>query len=543
MPDQPDPGVPDATPALQHPISDIQHPANIQHPAATPVALVGAGPGDPQLLTIGGAARLAEADVIIYDRLANPALLAHARPGAELIYVGKTPDRHTMSQDQINALLVEKARAGLRLVRLKGGDPFVFGRGGEEAEALAAAGVAFEVIPGITSAIAAPAYAGIPVTHRALASSVAVITGHEDPSKHESAIDWPRLATGADTLVFLMGTERLGEIARQLIDHGRPASTPVAVIEWGTLPRQRTAAGTLATIEEAVRAAGIEPPAVTVVGEVAALRDRLRWFDARPLFGTRVLVTRTRQQASALSRALDRHGAEAIELPTIEIEPAHDEHQVAAVIEGLRTSAFGWVIFTSANAVDLFIRHLHDAGLDARAFARAQLAAIGPGTAAALARHNLCADVVPQRSVAEGLLDALASRVMRGQRVLLPRAAGARSVLVEGLAAAGARVEELTLYRSAVPARPDAEGLRRLLAGEIDVVTFASSSAVRNLWAMLEAAGADPAIVLGRPRIAAIGPITAAAVRDAGLEPAIVADEYTIDGLVAAIVAAIGRAH
>ena len=497
------------------------------------VSLVGAGPGDPSLITIGGAARLAEADVVVYDRLANPALLAHARPDAERIYAGKQPDRHALTQDEINALLVSYGRAGRRVVRLKGGDPFVFGRGGEEAEALTAAGVQFEIIPGVTSAIAAPAYAGIPVTHRALASSFAVVTAHEDPAKDASSIDWPHLAAGVDTLVFLMGVERLPYIARRLIEDGRAPGTPVAVIEWATLPRQRVVAGTLETIAADVAAAGIGAPAVTVVGEVARLRDDLRWFDARPLSGKRVLVTRTRQQASDLSRALAAQGAEPIELPTIEMTPSFDARSVAVAIDGLRTSGYGWAIFSSVNAVDEFMRHVGEAGLDARAFGRTRIAAIGSGTMQALAAHGLRADVVPRRYVAEGLLEAFAMRVMRGQRVLLPRAEGARPLIVGGLEAMGARVDELTLYRSAVPADVDVEGLRRLRAGEIDVVTFASSSAVRNLVEML---GGDVA-PLRATLIAAIGPITARAVRDAGLGVGVTAEEFSIEGLVGAVVA------
>ncbi len=522
------------------------------------VSLVGAGPGDPELITVGGVARLARADCVVYDRLANPKLLVHAPRSAEMIYVGKQPDRHTLTQDEINALLIEKGRAGLRVVRLKGGDPFVFGRGGEEAEALSAAGVPFEVVPGVTSANAAPAYAGIPITHRALASSFTVVTGHEDPAKDSSSINWGRLAAGADTLVFLMGTGRLLEIATSLIAHGRAASTPVAVVEWGTLPRQRTVTGTLATIADAVRDAGIVAPAVTIVGEVAGLREGLRWFDKRPLIGKRILVTRTREQASELSRALAALGAEAIELPTIEIAPSHDAAEVASALENLRASAYGWVVFTSANGVSVFMRHVQGAGFDARAFGRAQLAAIGPGTAAELALHGLQPDLVPARYVAEGLLDALASRVMRGQRILVPRASAARGTLIDGIAAMGARVDELTLYRSVVPLRPDASGLRRLHAGEIDIVTFASSSSVRNLIAMLSDDGNRPQEseapdstegaargdsrealrVLRGVRIAAIGPVTAQAVRDAGLDLAVMAEEHTIEGLVGAIVAA-----
>jgi uroporphyrinogen III methyltransferase/synthase len=548
------------------------------------VSLVGAGPGDPDLITVGGAARLARADCVVYDRLANPALLSHVRPGAELIYAGKLPDRHTLTQDEINALLVERGSAGLRVVRLKGGDPFVFGRGGEEAEALIAAGIPFEVVPGVTSAIAVPAYAGIPVTHRAIASSFAVITGHEDPAKDDTSIDWAHLATGVDTLVFLMGTGRLPEITRRLIENGRSAATPAAVIGWGTLPRQHTVTGTLATIADVVRAAAIEPPAVTIIGEVAALREEFRWFDTRPLFGKRVLVTRTREQASDLSRALAAEGAEAIELPTLEIVPSHDPRELATAIDHLRTSAFGWVVFTSANAVTQFMQHLCDAGHDARAFGRARLAVIGAGTADALAAHGLRPDLVPEHEVAEGLLDAFRARVMRGDRVLLPRAEDARPVLVEGLESMGAHVHELKLYRSEVPHHPDAEGLRRLRAGEIDIVTFASSSSVRNLIAMLgeqsreqraesreqkaesrgggdskeqtadskqqtanskesreqgaESRGADAgaAEVLRGVFIAAIGPVTAQAVRDAGLVVGVMADEYTVEGLVSALV-------
>jgi len=497
------------------------------------VSLVGAGPGDASLITIGGAARLAAADVVVYDRLANAALLAHARADAERIYAGKEPDRHALTQDQINDLLVEQGLAGRRVVRLKGGDPFVFGRGGEEAAALAAAGVPFEIIPGVTSAIAAPAYAGIPVTQRGVAASFAVVTAHEDPAKDESSIDWSRLATGVDTLVFLMGVERLAQIVARLVEHGRAATTPVAVVEWGTLPRQRVVTAMLATIVDEVARAGIGAPAVTVVGEVVRLRDELRWFDARPLFGKRLLVTRTREQASELSRELAAQGAEAIELPTIELTRSFDGRAVAEAIEDLRTSGYGWIVFTSMNAIAELMRHIGDAGLDVRAFGRARIAAIGPGTATALAAHGLRADVVPERYVAEGLLAALSSRVMRGQRVLLPRAEGARPQIVDELEARGARVDELTLYRSDVPSSPDAEGLRRLRAGEIDIVTFASSSAVRNLVEML---GGDVA-PLRATTIAAIGPITAQAVRDAGLEVAVTAEEYSIDGLVAALVA------
>lgn len=508
--------------------------------ARHPVALVGAGPGDPDLITVGAVARLAQADVIVYDRLANPVLLQHAPAAAERIYAGKTPDRHILSQDEINVLLIEKAREGKRVVRLKGGDPFVFGRGGEEAEALAAAGVPFEVVPGISSAIAAPAYAGIPVTHRGIATSFAVITGHEDASRDVSGIDWPLIANAADTLILLMGVGSLDKIAGALIMHGRDPSTPAAVVEWGTLPRQRTVTGTLATIAEHARDAGLEPPAVTVVGEVARLRDGLRWFDNRPLWGKRVLVTRTREYASHLSSLLAACGAEPIELPTIEIVETASEAEVDAVVDGLRTSAYNWTIFTSPNAISILTRHLHDRGLDARAFGRARIAAIGPGTAGALARAGLRADLVPDEYIAEGLLAAFEPLAVRGQRFLLPRAEGARETLVAGLTARGAAVDELRLYRAAVPRDPDTEGLRRLRAGEIDIVTFASSSAVHNLLGML---GGDVA-PLRSARIAAIGPVTSNAIREHGLPVDIQPTSYTIPALVSAIVEAVaGEVH
>jgi uroporphyrinogen III methyltransferase/synthase len=506
-------------------------------PLAAPVALVGAGPGDPDLITVGAVARLAQADVVVYDRLANPALLQHAPAGAERIYAGKTPDRHTLSQDEINALLIGKAREGKRVVRLKGGDPFVFGRGGEEAEALAAAGVPFEIVPGISSAIAAPAYAGIPVTHRGIATSFAVITGHEDPSKGEGSIDWPRIANGADTLIFLMGVGSLDEIAAKLVEHGRDLSTPAAVIEWGTLPRQRTVTGTLATIGANVRDAGLQPPAVTVVGEVTRKRDGLRWFDSRPLWGKRVLVTRTREQSSQLSSLLAAHGADPVELPTIEIVETASPAEVDAVVDDLRTSAYNWVIFTSPNAISIFTRHLRDRGLDARAFGRARIAAIGPGTADALARVGFVADLVPDEYVAEGLLTAFEAHTVRGQRCLLPRAEGAREMLVDGLTARGAAVDELLLYRAAVPRDPEAEGMRRLRGGEIDVVTFASSSAVRNL---VEILGGDVG-PLRKARIAAIGPVTADTIREHGLTVDIQPESYTIPALVFAIVEAVAN--
>jgi uroporphyrinogen III methyltransferase/synthase len=501
------------------------------------VWLVGAGPGDPGLITVAGVAALAEAEVVVYDRLVSAQLLKLAPSAAERIFVGKEASAHTLTQPEINALLVEKAHEGKRVVRLKGGDPYVFGRGGEEAEALAEAGIPFEVVPGVTSAVAVPAYAGIPVTHRGLASSFAVITGHEDPTKAETAIDWSKLATGVDTLVFLMGTATLPQIVEKLVENGRPAATPVAVIRWGTTPAQEVVTGTLADIVRRVKKARLEPPAITVVGDVVRLREKLRWFDspqAKPLFGKRVLVTRTRQQASALSRLLAEEGAEPIELPTLELVPCADAGRLRRALGALTRGRYQWVVFTSANGVDVFCRHLKVAGHDARAFAGARICAIGPGTAAALAARGLQTDLVPEEFVAESVVEALARQKVARQRILLPRAEGARRELVSGLRALAARVDELPLYVAAPPDSPESEALRRLRAGEVDVVTFASSSAVTNLLKLLDG---DTAPLKG-PLIACIGPVTARTAREAGLEVGVESKEHTIPGLVAAL-----RAH
>lgn len=500
------------------------------------VSLVGAGPGDPGLITVAGAEALGRAEVVVYDRLVNARLLDLAPAGAERVFAGKGPSQHTMTQDEINALLIDRARAGRRVVRLKGGDPFVFGRGGEEAEALARAGIPFDVVPGVSSAVAAPAYAGIPVTHRGVASSVAFVTGHEDPAKLDEAVDWARLATAVDTLVLLMGVGQLPQIVERLLAAGRDAATPAAVIEWGTLPRQRTIEGTLGDIVGKTREAGIGAPAVGVVGEVVRLRKALRWFDARPLFGLRVLVTRTREQASELSRALAAAGAEAVELPSIQITRRYDEAQLTKAIEALRDGAYRWLLFTSANAAEIFFDALWARGLDARAV-RARLGAIGPATAEALRARGLRVDVTAAREAytAEGLLAALEREEMSGARVLLPRAEGARELLVEALAERGAAVDEVTLYVAAVPEGAEPEGLRRLRAGEIDVATFASSSSVRNLVTML-GGDVEP---LRRCRIACIGPVTARTAAELlGRAPDVVAEEHTIAGLVRALVEA-----
>lgn len=509
------------------------------------VYLVGAGPGDPGLITVAGLERIKDADVIVYDRLISSRLLDHARPDAELIYVGKaTPDGRgdrqvaqvgddVTDQDSINAILIDKARVGKRVVRLKGGDPYVFGRGGEEAEALRAAGIPFEVVPGVTSAVAVPAYAGIPVTHRGVASSFAVVTGHEDPSKDQTAINWPHLATAVDTLVFLMGAKTLPDIVEKLVANGRPAITPVAVIRWGTTPEQRTVTGTLADIVDRVREAGITAPAITVVGEVVRLRETLSWFEDRPLFAKRILITRTRKQASVLARLLAGEGAIPVELPAIEIEPSEDGAAISAAIDALTAGRYGWAVFTSANGVELFFGRLAERSLDARAFGSAKIAAIGPATATALSQRGITADLVPTEYVAEAVLEALCPHVSLGDSVLIPRAESARPALVDGLRAAGVTVDEVPLYRAAVPAEAPPEALAALREGRIDIVTFTASSTVRNLVTLL--GNTSPLTREGHPLIACIGPITAKTAEDLGLPVDITASEYTVPGLVAAL--------
>jgi uroporphyrinogen III methyltransferase / synthase len=474
------------------------------------VYLVGAGPGDPGLMTRRSLELISTADVVLYDRLIPPGALEGARPDAELRYVGKEPGEPALAQDQINDLLVELGRAGRRVVRLKGGDPFVFGRGGEEAEALAGAGVRFEVVPGVTAGVAAPAYAGIPVTHRDEASAVAFVTGHEDPSKDGSALDWEALARFPGTLVFYMGVKNLPLIAERLRAAGRSESEAVAVVARGTLASQRTVTGTLADIPALVAEAEVRPPAITVVGPVAQLRETLGWLERRPLHGQVVAVTRARAQASELAARLRELGAEVVETPAIRIEPLPVELPEPADL----------ICFTSPNGVRLYFQAL--AG-DARSLAGSRIAAIGPGTAAALGEHGIEADVVPERFVAEGLLEALAGEPLDGKRVLVARAVEARDTLPEGLRERGALVEVLALYRTV--AEPLAQSL-----DAVTYVTFTSSSTVRYF---LAAAGALPE----GARTASIGPVTSATLREHGLEPDVEAERHDIDGLVTALVA------
>jgi uroporphyrinogen III methyltransferase / synthase len=478
------------------------------------VALVGAGPGDPGLLTRRGAELLAAAEVVIYDRLGTDALLDLAPATARRISVGKAPGSVDATQDQINALLVEHGRAGRAVVRLKGGDPFVFGRGGEEAEALAAAGVSFEIVPGVTSAVAAPAYAGIPVTHRGLSTHVTIVTGHEDPTKGHTDVDWARLAAAGGTLVILMGAATLPAIAAQLLAAGLAADTPVAAIHAGTRPEQRTTRGTLGTVADLAVAA----PAAVVVGAVAALD--LAWFERRPLFGRTIVVTRAREQASELRARLTALGSRVVELPAIRIDP------LPVVLPPL--DDVDWLVLTSANGVSaLFERGIIPTGGDARTLAAVRVAAIGPGTARALARHGVRADLVPHRFVAEALLDAFPPPDGPDRRVLLARAEQARDVLPDGLRTLGYHVDVLALYRTRV-AEPDPAILDQVRRGQVDAVTFTSSSTVRNF---VDLAGTlDP-----QPHVVSIGPITSATARELGLRVDAEATAHTIDGLVAAV--------
>ncbi len=495
------------------------------------VYLIGAGPGDPGLITVKGLSCIRRADTVVYDYLAAPALLAHARPGAEIIYVGKKGGDHTLSQDGINRLLVEKALEGKTVARLKGGDPYIFGRGGEEAEVLAEAGLPFEVVPGVTSAIAAPAYAGIPLTHRRLTSTVTLVTGHEDPDKEGTSIRWKELAAEGGTLVFLMGVKNLPDIARRLMENGRAPETPAALVRWGTTPRQKVVAATLSTIAEEAEAAGMAAPSVLVVGGVVAMRNVLNWFEKKPLFGRRVVVTRSRAQASDLVERLADLGAECIEVPAIRVVPPEDWGPVDAAIG--RLPQYDWVAFTSVNGVDLFLSRLLEKGLDARAFNRAGIAAIGPATAERLLAHGLRADLLPKTYRAESVAEAFAAHDMKGKKVLLPRARQARPVLPAELLRMGAQVDEVPVYDTLPGTGDGNQILERLESGDVDMVTFTSSSTATNFADLLPKGRFAP--LMKTVAAAAIGPITADTLRSLGVEPALTAAEYTIPGLVDAI--------
>jgi uroporphyrinogen III methyltransferase / synthase len=498
------------------------------------VYLIGAGPGDPGLLTLRAAELLRTADVMLYDALASDAIVSLVPAECERIFVGKRGGDHAMAQDRIEALMIAKAREGRRVVRLKGGDPFVFGRGAEEAEALHAAGIAFEVVPGISSALAVPAYAGIPVTHREYAASFTALTGHEDPTKPASTLNWAKLADSGRTLVILMAAGNLREIAAALVAHGLPDATPVAVVQDGTRPSQRTVLGSLATIADDVANAGIGSPAIVVVGGVAKLRERLRWFDTGALFGKRVLITRAGEQSHAFARALLGRGAEPILAPTIAVEPADDATAAEESIDVL--ASFAWLVFTSQNGVDAFFARLHARRADARAIGTAKVAAIGERTAAKLREYGVFADVVPEVFVAEEVARAVIERSRAGDRVLVYRAQDARDVLPRMLDEAGLHATVVAAYKTVVPRDSGFEA--RVAAA--DVLTFTSASTVRGFAALL--GGNAAAARIGRGKcVACIGPITASAASDAGLHADVVAIRYTTSGLLDALDAHFGQ--
>ncbi|NVM23473.1 MAG: uroporphyrinogen-III C-methyltransferase [Desulfobacterales bacterium] len=495
------------------------------------VYLVGAGPGDPDLITVRAAECLRHAEVVIYDFLAAPKLLQYLREDAEIIYVGKRGGHHTLSQDKINELIAAKAKEGHTVVRLKGGDPFIFGRGGEEAEVLAEAGIPFEIVPGVTSPVAAPAYAGIPLTHRKCTSSVAFVTGHEDPTKEQSSIDWSKLATGVGTLVFLMGVKNLAGITKNLMAAGRDPKTPVALVRWGTTPQQKTVVGTLDTIVAKVAEVGLKPPAIIVVGEVVKLRDSLNWFEKRPLLGKTVVVTRARAQASELLDRLSALGAECLECPTIKVVPPADWSPLDAAIDNL--GAYDWLIFTSVNGVSFFFDRLYEKGKDVRALRDVRTAAIGPATAKRLGDFGLKSDIIPETYRAESIIEAFEKEPVNGKRVLLPRAKDARPVLPVELQKMGAVVDEITAYETEQVRENVDELIKRLEEGSIDLLTFTSSSTVRNFKALLPPERFE-SLIKG-VIVASIGPITSDTARELGFKIDITALEYTINGLCEAI--------
>lgn len=493
------------------------------------VYLVGAGPGDPKLITVKGAQCIAKADVLIYDRLASHRLLALARHDCELIYVGKSPERHTLCQEQINTLLVQKGEEGKIVTRLKGGDPFVFGRGGEEAEELVKAEIPFEIVPGVTSAISVPAYAGIPVTHRDLTSSFAVITGHEDPTKNSSALDWEHLATTHGTLIFLMGMENLALIAFKLMENGRSPSTPVGIIQWGTRPEQRVLTGKLQNIAELAENEGFTNPAIIIVGEVVQLREQLQWFEKRPLFGQRVIVTRARHQASVLSSAIEELGGDAYEFPAVEVAVPSDPDRLIEIIKDLKQ--FQWIIFTSVNGVEEFFKVFRQQDMDIRDLLGINVVAIGPATKTALENRCLKVAFVPEEYRAEKIIEGLSDWVLPGQNVLLARAEEARDILPESLKRLGAHVWDIPVYRT-VMGSANREELRDLLEYKnVSAVTFTSSSTVCNFMQLLDG---DIRLLEG-VKLYSIGPVTSKTAREYGLTVYREAKEYTIEGLIEAM--------
>jgi len=494
------------------------------------VYLVGAGPGDPGLLTVKGKECIEKADVLVYDYLASPTLLKLAKEDTEIIYVGKKGGDHTLSQDGINDLLVEKAKTNAVVTRLKGGDPFIFGRGGEEAEVLIDAGIAFEIVPGVTSAIAAPAYAGIPLTHRKFTATVSLVTGHERPDKEESNIDWEAISKSG-TIVFLMGVKNLPNIVERLQKHGKDPKTPVALVRWGTTTNQETVTGTLSTIVDNVNKAGLKSPSIIIVGEVVSLREKMQWFENKPLFGKRIIITRARKQASDLVKMLSDLGADCIESPSIKVIAPADYTPMDNSIENL--SKFDWIVFTSVNGVEYFFDRLFSNGYDVRKLHTMKTACIGPATAEKLRGFGLKSDIIPKNYRAESVVDAFQNEAVKDKNILIPRAEQARPVLPVELKKMGAIVDEVVAYRTVEVAENAEVLIDQLRSGTVDAVTFTSSSTVKNFAAVLPEA--EITDIMKNVTVACIGPITADTAKELGLKTDICADTYTIPGLTEAI--------
>lgn len=496
------------------------------------VYLVGAGPGDPSLITIKGKKCIEEADVLVYDYLASKTLLRHAKEETEKIYVGKKGGDHTLSQDGINNLLVELASKGKRVCRLKGGDPFIFGRGGEEAEILKENNIEFEIVPGVTSAISAPAYAGIPLTHRSANSTLALVTGHEDPKKSESSIDWESLAKGIGTIVFLMGVKNLPNISEKLIANGKDPKTPVGLVRWGTTSQQKTLTGTLENISQKVKENNFKAPAIIVVGEVVNYRDTLKWFESkRPLLGKKIMITRARAQASDLVEKLSSLGAECIEYPTIKITAPDDSKPLSDSINNIKN--YSWLIFTSVNGVKYFFDELFKKGFDSRVLGHLKTAVIGPATRDELRKYGINSDIIPKSYRAESVVEAFENIDIKGKKILIPRAMEARAVLPQELRKMGAEVDEITAYKTIPVSDKKEELLNEFINSDIDLVTFTSSSTVKNFRGMFT--DDEFKEISGKFKTASIGPITGKTAEELNIKPDINAEEYTIDGLVKAI--------
>ncbi len=489
------------------------------------VYIIGAGPGDPGLITVKGLKCLKEADVVIYDYLVHEEIVSQARESARLIYAGKKGGAHTIPQEEINRLLVKEAKDGHTVARLKGGDPFIFGRGGEEAEILARSDIFFEIIPGVTSAVAVPAYAGIPLTYRGYTSTLAFVTGHEDPTKEESDIDWKTLA-GIGTLVFLMGVKNLHQIAANLMVYGKEGDTPAALIRWGTTEDQETLTGTLSDIARKSEYRQFSPPSILVVGSVVNLRDALNWFETKSLFGRGIVITRPEAQAEEFAGLLHDQGARVIHFPTIKIVPPEDFRELDQAVGLL--SQYQWIIFTSANGVGLFLKRLHELGRDLRDLKDIRICAIGPATAATIEKLGIRVDVVPEEFISEGVVKEFERLNLKGSRILLPRAEKARDVIPEGLTKLGAKVDVVTAYRTVNSGRDKSELENFIRGGKVDVITFTSPSTVTNFMEIMGKGFVVPPTI----KIACIGPVTSAAVKKAGLPVDIIQERYTIPGLV-----------